>query len=204
MHFYPILSARRLTPRLISLNCSFESWRGFEQPPLRHRFIPSYLYKIYEGCRSMETGTVKWFNNAKGFGFICPEGGGEDIFAHYSTIQMDGYRTLKAGQSVQFDVHQGQKAIMPVSSCLSLKQKLSHSSSVSLCTSCSQNASLCGWHFYLCGIIPAPEHLLDPDVPHSAPVASQTTPRLQSNTGTPSTARRVRIQFPSPAGIAEV
>ncbi len=42
----------------------------------------------------MEMGTVKWFNNAKGFGFICPEGGGEDIFAHYSTIQMDGYRTL--------------------------------------------------------------------------------------------------------------
>ena len=57
----------------------------------------------------MEKGTVKWFNNAKGFGFICPEGGGEDIFAHYSTIQMDGYRTLKAGQSVQFDVHQGPK-----------------------------------------------------------------------------------------------
>ena len=50
----------------------------------------------------MEMGTVKWFNNAKGFGFICPEGGGEDIFAH-------GYRTLKAGQSVQFDVHQGPK-----------------------------------------------------------------------------------------------
>lgn len=57
----------------------------------------------------METGTVKWFNNAKGFGFICPEGGGEDIFAHYSTIQMDGYRTLKAGQSVRFDVHQAKR-----------------------------------------------------------------------------------------------
>ncbi|QHB32178.1 cold shock-like protein CspD [Yersinia canariae] len=57
----------------------------------------------------METGTVKWFNNAKGFGFICPEGGGEDIFAHYSTIQMDGYRTLKAGQMVNFDVHLGPK-----------------------------------------------------------------------------------------------
>ena len=57
----------------------------------------------------METGTVKWFNNAKGFGFICPAGGGEDIFAHYSTIKMDGYRTLKAGQQVSFDVHQGQK-----------------------------------------------------------------------------------------------
>ncbi|OSM97127.1 MULTISPECIES: cold shock-like protein CspD [Lonsdalea] len=57
----------------------------------------------------METGTVKWFNNAKGFGFICPEGGGEDIFAHYSTIQMDGYRTLKAGQVVNYSVHQGPK-----------------------------------------------------------------------------------------------
>lgn len=57
----------------------------------------------------METGTVKWFNNAKGFGFICPAGGGEDIFAHYSTIHMEGYRTLKAGQPVQFDVHPGPK-----------------------------------------------------------------------------------------------
>ncbi|MXP49243.1 cold shock domain-containing protein CspD [Pantoea sp. Eser] len=58
----------------------------------------------------METGTVKWFNNAIGFGFICPVGGGEDIFfAHYSTIQMEGYRTLKAGQQVQFDVHEGPK-----------------------------------------------------------------------------------------------
>ncbi|PHM25495.1 cold shock-like protein CspD [Xenorhabdus budapestensis] len=57
----------------------------------------------------METGTVKWFNNAKGFGFICPAGGGDDIFAHYSTIQMDGYRTLKAGQKVNFSVNQGPK-----------------------------------------------------------------------------------------------
>lgn len=57
----------------------------------------------------METGTVKWFNNAKGFGFICPQNGGEDIFAHYSSIKMEGYRTLKAGQVVQFDVRQGPK-----------------------------------------------------------------------------------------------
>lgn len=57
----------------------------------------------------MDIGTVKWFNNAKGFGFICPEDGGEDIFAHYSTIQMDGYRTLKAGQQVQFSTHKGPK-----------------------------------------------------------------------------------------------
>lgn len=57
----------------------------------------------------MGTGTVKWFNNSKGFGFICPEDGGEYIFVHYSTIQMNGYRTLKAGQVVKFDVHQGPK-----------------------------------------------------------------------------------------------
>ncbi|KLN96127.1 cold shock-like protein CspD [Moellerella wisconsensis] len=57
----------------------------------------------------METGTVKWFNNAKGFGFICPTDGGDDIFAHYSSIQMDGYRTLKAGQQVNFSVNQGPK-----------------------------------------------------------------------------------------------
>ncbi|WP_068546327.1 cold shock domain-containing protein CspD [Thalassotalea crassostreae] len=57
----------------------------------------------------MANGTVKWFNNAKGFGFICPEEGGEDIFAHYSTIQMDGYRTLKAGQPVDYELHEGPK-----------------------------------------------------------------------------------------------
>lgn len=67
----------------------------------------------------METGTVKWFNNAKGFGFICPVNGGEDIFAHYSSIQMEGYRTLKAGQQVQFNVQEGTKgnhanAIVPI------------------------------------------------------------------------------------------
>jgi CspA family cold shock protein len=49
------------------------------------------------------TGTVKWFNNAKGYGFIVADGGEEDMFAHYSAITMDGYKTLKAGQSVSFD-----------------------------------------------------------------------------------------------------
>ena len=56
----------------------------------------------------MEKGTVKWFNPEKGYGFISQKDG-EDLFVHFSTIQMDGYRTLKAGQSVQFDVHQGPK-----------------------------------------------------------------------------------------------
>ncbi|GAA0487839.1 MULTISPECIES: cold shock domain-containing protein CspD [Tatumella] len=68
----------------------------------------------------METGFVKWFNNAKGFGFICPDAGGEDIFAHYSTIQMEGYKTLKAGQKVNFNASTGAKGnqaslIIPIS-----------------------------------------------------------------------------------------
>jgi len=51
----------------------------------------------------MLTGKVKWFNNAKGYGFIVADGGGEDMFAHYSAIAMDGYKTLKAGQTVSFE-----------------------------------------------------------------------------------------------------
>ena len=58
----------------------------------------------------MATGTVKWFNNAKGFGFICPDSGGEDVFAHYSVIEMEGYRTLKAGQEVNYELQSGPKA----------------------------------------------------------------------------------------------
>ena len=57
----------------------------------------------------MPTGTVKWFNDAKGFGFIEPEAGGEDIFAHFSAIQMEGFRTLKQGGRVRFDLVQGPK-----------------------------------------------------------------------------------------------
>lgn len=52
----------------------------------------------------MPIGTVKWFNNAKGFGFILPESGTEDLFAHYSSIEMDGYKTLKAGQTVSYEI----------------------------------------------------------------------------------------------------
>ncbi len=57
----------------------------------------------------MPTGTVKWFNNAKGYGFILPDNGDADIFAHYSAINMEGYRTLKAGQHVSFDAVDGDK-----------------------------------------------------------------------------------------------
>ena len=59
----------------------------------------------------MATGTVKWFNNAKGYGFIRPDDGGDDIFAHYSTIEMDGYKSLKAGQGVSFDTCEGPKGL---------------------------------------------------------------------------------------------
>ena len=57
----------------------------------------------------MAAGTVKWFNDAKGFGFISPESGGEDLFAHFSAIQGQGFKTLKEGQRVTFDVTTGPK-----------------------------------------------------------------------------------------------
>lgn len=59
----------------------------------------------------MQTGKVKWFNNAKGYGFILSEEHNEDLFAHYSAIDMDGYKTLKAGQSVSFDTENGSKGL---------------------------------------------------------------------------------------------
>ena len=58
---------------------------------------------------TMPTGQVKWFNNAKGFGFILPEDESEDYFVHYSSIVMDGYKTLKAGQAVSFEMIDGPK-----------------------------------------------------------------------------------------------
>jgi len=57
----------------------------------------------------MAQGTVKWFNDAKGFGFIEPEGGGDDVFAHFSAVQMDGFRTLKQGGRVSYELVQGPK-----------------------------------------------------------------------------------------------
>ena len=59
----------------------------------------------------MATGTVKWFNDAKGFGFITPNEGGEDLFAHFSAIQGNGFKTLKEGQAVTFDVTTGPKGL---------------------------------------------------------------------------------------------
>ncbi len=60
---------------------------------------------------SKQTGIVKWFDDGKGFGFITPDGGGKDLFAHFSEIQATGFKSLAEGQRVQFEVKEGQKGL---------------------------------------------------------------------------------------------
>ena len=81
-------------------------WGCVRQPGFREVRMPNgYKRKSYP----MAQGTVKWFNAEKGFGFIAQDGGGPDVFAHYSAINATGFRELQEGQTVTFDVTQGQK-----------------------------------------------------------------------------------------------
>jgi CspA family cold shock protein len=57
----------------------------------------------------MQTGTVKWFNDQKGYGFITPEAGGKDVFVHHSAVKMEGFRSLNEGQKVKFEIAKGEK-----------------------------------------------------------------------------------------------
>jgi len=74
---------------------------------LRERHVRAFIF--HSGNQDMATGTVKWFNDSKGFGFITPADGGKDLFAHFSAIQEQGFKTLKEGQRVSFDVTTGPK-----------------------------------------------------------------------------------------------
>jgi CspA family cold shock protein len=78
---------------------------------LRCPLLPDSGKVLLKDESSMATGTVKWFNDAKGFGFITQDGGGEDVFCHHTAIQMEGFRTLQEGQKVEFEVTRGPKGL---------------------------------------------------------------------------------------------
>lgn len=63
----------------------------------------------------MATGIVKWFSNVKGYGFISPDEGEKDVFAHFSAIEMDGYKSLKRGQKVEYEINDGPKGLLAAS-----------------------------------------------------------------------------------------
>jgi CspA family cold shock protein len=87
-------------------------WKGRLTAPLLengHWPGPQAGLAFSEGEFSMAQGTVKWFNADKGFGFITVDGGGADVFVHFSAIQMSGYRSLEENQRVEFEIAQGQK-----------------------------------------------------------------------------------------------
>src|SRR5690242_12575660 len=91
------------------------SWRSHVAPLVRDRKIRKTLSRPIpaRGTRSalMATGKIKWFNDQKGFGFIADDHGGEDVFVHYSTVEMDGFKSLKEGQAVQYEAEKSSKGL---------------------------------------------------------------------------------------------
>src|SRR3569832_1489110 len=106
---------RILRPRTSKQCCSRLGSRSPPMPrstPAALSFAPAGaipLHSLFLDTQDMANGTVKWFNDAKGFGFVTPEDGGKDLFAHFSAIQGQGFKSLKEGQRVTFDVTTGPK-----------------------------------------------------------------------------------------------
>jgi len=73
--------------------------------------VSKILSLIFKGKSNMSTGTVKWFNESKGYGFIAQDNGGDDVFVHFNAIQSSGYKTLSEGQTVTYEIERGPKGL---------------------------------------------------------------------------------------------
>ena len=96
-------------------------WSTAEDPlaerrvgPVLHRGLTPYYGCGRKGNATVASGTVKWFNAEKGFGFISQPDGGADVFVHHTAIQMNGFRSLEEGQAVEFDLQEGPKGLQAV------------------------------------------------------------------------------------------
>jgi CspA family cold shock protein len=93
--------------RVLILKGSSSEAISLSEEPLHQGF--QAREPLEKGRTGMATGTVKWFNDAKGYGFITPDGGGKDVFVHHTAVQMEGFRSLAEGQKVEYEVTEGPK-----------------------------------------------------------------------------------------------